>query len=776
MMQTSIYSLLAFADRAGLELLVWSWQALIILVCVWAGLKLFRVKTPALRQQIWLIGLLAVITMPLCPPLFPKSTLIQQQRWSGGSTLSRATEFPRLIIDPAAEVRLPLAQYKAIAIAPKNRWLFMVLPAAFCLWFVGAFFTFLHCLRGYRRLRRASQYACPTTLEELGSAVHLPQSVSLRFSTDVRSPVLLGFRHPVILLPHDLIEWTSAEERDAMIGHELAHLARFDHVTNLLPITLKIIFFFHPLVRYACRQLCLEREIACDDRVINHGADAALYAESLVKAAERSLKGKLDDLASYSFHQPAFFTTKQALERRIEMILNTDRVRVLARGWRYLILPALLIFALAGLLVPARPTTAQQLQKRLDDAAASVKDGSLKELLGKYMADPATYDNLVETVLSESGAPQREQALHQLVESQQEWATAALGEIYDKTDDITLRTNLIGYLGGRRALSKLLALAIEEPNAQLRQQAVRQLLEMEGDGTADTLIQLYEGVGESSVKESIIRSFGQRDDIGGLHQLGDIEKDLALRQLMVQQLEWLVSNTNSEDRRREAMEELQAIKLGSVKRSAQVEIAESKNVVGIVSDDSTKDSGNDPRSMKSKLVEIRLNPASEHTGFANVSCILCHSGKFEQTKFALRSFMNDPAAVAEVLRKAPNQTNIVLALLRETFDATIRHDTDFLERALANEFQSFGPYNEVNNKDQIIAEVNNNKLKIDWDEIGDLSLNGGGNSMVATFVGTPFYQEEGNEKKRQYRYTILCLKRRGGWQIVSMHRSPVLGR
>jgi bla regulator protein blaR1 len=90
--------------------------------------------------------------------------------------------------------------------------------------------------------------------------------------------------HPVILLPEDLVEWTSMEEREAMIAHELAHVARFDHYTNLLPIALKVIFFFHPLVRYACRQFCLERDMAYDDRVIGQGADATIYAESLVKA------------------------------------------------------------------------------------------------------------------------------------------------------------------------------------------------------------------------------------------------------------------------------------------------------------------------------------------------------------------------------------------------------------------------------------------------------------------------------------------------------------
>jgi beta-lactamase regulating signal transducer with metallopeptidase domain len=769
-MNLSIESLLRVTDQAAMDLLVWSWQALVLLVCVWAGLRLFRVKMPALRQQIWLISMLAVLALPLLPPLLPTSALPQQQHWKG-TTMSYAAELPRLVIVPAAAARIPLSNYKAGTLAPKKHWLSKILPAAFCLWVAGAIFALLRSARGYMRLRRASRHACSTTPEELGSALEFPQSVSLSLSADVRSPVLLGLRHPVILLPQDLAEWTTAEEREAMIAHELAHVARFDQFTNLIPLLLNVIFFFHPLVRYGCRQFCLEREMACDDRVIGQGADAAMYAESLVKAAERSVKGKLEDLASYRLHQPAFFTSKQALERRIEMVLNTDRVRVLARGWRYLILPALLIVALTWMLVPNRPATAQQLQKQLDDAAASVKDGSLKELLSKYMTDTTVYDNLVNTVLSESDVQLREEALRRLVESEQEWATTALGEIYERTGDLTLRSKLIGYLEQRRALTKLLALAIEEPDASLRHQAVQRLLEMKGDDSGGTLIDLYNSVSERGVKESIIRSFGQRDDIKGLAIVAVEEKETELRQLILQQLEWIASNSQNAETRQEARERFHAIKLDSVKPSVEAEIIEKKKLVEISSDITIVDEFNKPIG----LVSVH-KPAPGHSVFNITKCTDCHTGKsqlWDLEKFNPREFWNDPAVVAKLLREDPNDKSIVMALLRETFNATIRLDTDFLDRALANEFQSFGPYNEVKNKDQIIAEVNDNKLKFDRGEIYDLSLNGEGNSMVATFIGTSFFQEEGKEKKKQYRYTILCLKRRGGWQIVSLHRSPV---
>src|SRR5262252_10901832 len=78
-------------------------------------------------------------------------------------------------------------------------------------------------------------------------------------------------------------------ERAAIIQHELAHVARRDPLVNLFQTALQVIFFFHPPVRYACRQMSLEREMACDDRVVSLGASAAAYAERILKVAERSL-------------------------------------------------------------------------------------------------------------------------------------------------------------------------------------------------------------------------------------------------------------------------------------------------------------------------------------------------------------------------------------------------------------------------------------------------------------------------------------------------------
>ena len=68
-MNIAFEQLLSFAYQSAMGLLEWSWQAVILLVCVWFLLQVRRTSAPALRHQIWLCGLIVVAAMPLWSPL-----------------------------------------------------------------------------------------------------------------------------------------------------------------------------------------------------------------------------------------------------------------------------------------------------------------------------------------------------------------------------------------------------------------------------------------------------------------------------------------------------------------------------------------------------------------------------------------------------------------------------------------------------------------------------------------------------------------------------------
>src|SRR5262249_27067521 len=306
----------AASAKGAAWLLVWSWQAAVLLACVWAGLKIFRVKSPSLRHQVWLFALIAVVAMPALSGVVQKLPLPK----SNNKALSYAVELPRIVITNDAA---PLVQSPSPAVIAKpSAKQPIILSLSFALWLAGALiFVTKAAINGarLRRLRAGARRASLADLDcdECDCEALRDGKVSLALSDDTLSPILLGVFRPMIVLPANIAGWTSPAERYAILRHELAHVARRDHYVNLFQTILGVVFFFHPLARYACRQLSVEREMACDDHVVGSGVEAEAYAESIIKVAERNIAPAG---APGGVHQLALFSARHILERRIEMI------------------------------------------------------------------------------------------------------------------------------------------------------------------------------------------------------------------------------------------------------------------------------------------------------------------------------------------------------------------------------------------------------------------------------------------------------------------------
>lgn len=433
---------LEFAQAGASWLLAWSWQALLLLGAVWLMLKMSRAQSPVVRHQVWLAGLLAVALLPLVS--FVASQLPEPR--SDETAYVYWLELPQTVTAPA-----PVAAVKAVPetiTVAAHDWHYLLGPLAFWAWLLGfgvALLRFGVGLLTTHTLRRSARLV---SLREMDCG--LTQTVRVGLSTEAQSPMLIGLLRPLIVLPADILDWTTLAERRAMVQHELAHLERRDHYVNALQSLLSAVFFFHPLVRFACRQMTLERELACDDRVVSLGAEAETYAESILKVAERNIVPR-------GHHQPAFFSTKQFLERRLHMILNPDRLRTIQSSWRYLLLPVGLIAVLAVLLT----------------------SGSIKGQNSVHTQD----DDLVERAVTHADLNVRLAAVQRLAQIKGERGTLSLSEVYQRTADDKIKEAVIRRLGERGEFAPLSAirqvegknelaeLAWEETKGLLRRQA-----------------------------------------------------------------------------------------------------------------------------------------------------------------------------------------------------------------------------------------------------------------------------------------------------------------
>ena len=123
-------------------------------------------------------------------------------------------------------------------------------------------------------------------MQQLAALSGIRQTVSILESGIAKVPMVIGHLKPVVLIPMGLLTALSAEEVEAVIIHELAHIKRRDYLVNLLQGLVEIVFFFNPAVRWISQLIKAERENCCDDLVLAQNSNKVDYIRALISCEE----------------------------------------------------------------------------------------------------------------------------------------------------------------------------------------------------------------------------------------------------------------------------------------------------------------------------------------------------------------------------------------------------------------------------------------------------------------------------------------------------------
>jgi Zn-dependent protease with chaperone function len=156
-------------------------------------------------------------------------------------------------------------------------------------------------------------------LRETLAGARTTRPVEFCTSDRVNVPTAIGLVKPAVVVPEWVMRELSAEELNQILLHEVAHLRRWDDWTNLAQQLVKALFFFHPAVWWVERQVSLEREMACDDAVVEATASPRAYAECLAHLAEKTLVRR-----SVALAQAALGRIRQT-SLRVAQILDVNR-------------------------------------------------------------------------------------------------------------------------------------------------------------------------------------------------------------------------------------------------------------------------------------------------------------------------------------------------------------------------------------------------------------------------------------------------------------------
>jgi beta-lactamase regulating signal transducer with metallopeptidase domain len=151
--------------------------------------------------------------------------------------------------------------------------------------------------------------------EELGCR----REVELRESAEITPAATFGWKRPVILLSPDWRTWT-ADERQAVLAHELAHVCRGDFLTELWAQLGTLLHFYHPLVRWLTAQLRLEQELATDALAASVSGGSQKHLRVLAEIALR------EPSRSMSWPVRPFLPTRHTFLRRIEMLSDSKTI------------------------------------------------------------------------------------------------------------------------------------------------------------------------------------------------------------------------------------------------------------------------------------------------------------------------------------------------------------------------------------------------------------------------------------------------------------------
>jgi beta-lactamase regulating signal transducer with metallopeptidase domain len=145
------------------------------------------------------------------------------------------------------------------------------------------------------------------------------RGVELCTSRDVDRPSVIGFFSPRILIPEELFARLTTAEFGQIVLHEVGHLRRADDWINLLQKLSLVVFPLNPVLLWIERQLCLERELACDDDVLRLTKAPKAYATCLTNLAERRLERRAAALSLGAWEK------RSELARRVHSILRSGQ-------------------------------------------------------------------------------------------------------------------------------------------------------------------------------------------------------------------------------------------------------------------------------------------------------------------------------------------------------------------------------------------------------------------------------------------------------------------
>lgn len=340
--------LLRFLTRnPNLGLLVSALLTSTAVVCVaWAMTLQLQWRSARARSLVWRITmamLLVVAVWRLTSEAAPPVSVVE---W-------RVT-----MNEPPMNVAPIVLSERPVLILPEKSWsqrgtmwlenwglrLWLGVAGALLLWKLARAFV------GLVWLRKLSEPA-PRLIEQQAERAGAPSIMKCRLAQRLHSPMLTGWRRPVIWLPQEAAGWDE-KRLDAVLHHELAHFQRSDVFWKWLAQCALCLWWWQPLAWLAQRRLRFETEQAADDVAVLASGDTREYARTLVEIAA-GIPGRMRPTAGVTMFGG------ESIQQRVRELMKTNqwRGRIGIGAMSLIAVVAIILAVLAATKVEFKPKT-----------------------------------------------------------------------------------------------------------------------------------------------------------------------------------------------------------------------------------------------------------------------------------------------------------------------------------------------------------------------------------------------------------------------------------
>jgi TonB family protein len=221
--------------------------------------------------------------------------------------------------------------------ATTGAYLLTLLPRLIAaLWLCGFVTVVILWSVRWRRIAAAAHRSTPMDqgrevdalrqLEKIGG-VRRPMALLLSRDSAIE-PGIFGIFRPVLLWPARVSEHLQDSHLRAILAHEVSHVRRRDNLAAAMHMAVEAIFWFHPMVWWLGERLVEERELACDEEVLQLGNLPSIYAEGILKTCEFCVGSRVACVSG---------VTGAELKERIVRIMTPNLAEKLSPGRRLLL-------------------------------------------------------------------------------------------------------------------------------------------------------------------------------------------------------------------------------------------------------------------------------------------------------------------------------------------------------------------------------------------------------------------------------------------------------